>query len=139
MTRRTRSRFPEFAKLASGVVIGGLGLGLLVSLTVDTEMKRPSATLPESVEPAAVPQLRTWSAYDFDQSARPESLPPDFDYDEVGAEWAIEAGEDPLIPPPADDASEAASAAEEAAREAAVAAESAVPSRRSDLVEGGLY
>ncbi len=140
MTRRTRSRFPELAKLASGVVIGGLGLGLVISLTVDTEMKRPPVPLAGSGEPVAAPQLGTWPAYDFTRPANPDSLPPDLAYDDVaGAEWAIEAGEEPVIPPLAEDVSEAASAAEAAAREAAVTAESAVPPRRTDLAKGGLY
>lgn len=156
MARRRQSRVPSVAKLAGGVVVAGVCLGLLLAAAADPVMKNPAEPLwssPGRAESAAEVASRDLFGEAPEHQRATDGYRPDFDYDEVvGAEWALpeaEAGVDLEPLPPLEEAFEAASEAEEAAaaaREAAVAqplseaeTEADSSARKSRLVQDGLY
>lgn len=150
MTRRSRSPVPGLAKLASGVVIGGVTLGALLSLTIDPRMKRPAESarvFSGTARPAASRQDETWLNAGFDRWRSSDSYRPDLDYEAVAVEdWDFEADLDLPEAPAGDEVTAAADAAEavaaaveEAARPAAAPTQPATPPRKSSLAQAGIY
>ncbi|HWK42535.1 MAG TPA: hypothetical protein VNR60_11455 [Croceibacterium sp.] len=150
MGRRTRTPFPGVAALATIVVAGGVGLGLVISTIVDSEMKRPADIAAKTPDRAnAELAANVWPDEAVTREHPSGEIMAIFDYaDPVDSGWdmpedvaAIEplASEDVLNA--ASNAEAAAAAVQKAAAETApaTASESAPQGRKSALVQSGLY
>jgi hypothetical protein len=131
------------ARLASGVVLGGVGLGAVISLAIDTEMNGPavSAKLISDSPDTALPMPDdTWLNAEIGLPVASDSYRQNLDYDRVvGGSVTLDNTIEPASPISTDTAAEVAGA--EAAREAnpPPASQQVPKSNKSSFAQEGLY